>query len=68
VKLIVDMNLSPAWVSYFEQRGVSARHWSTIGPPGAKDAEIMAFARDDGAIISRPRMTVGPPMCSTSTE
>ena len=44
VKLLVDMNLSPEWVSVLRGHGWSAVHWSTVGDPRASDAAIMEWA------------------------
>lgn len=51
MKLVVDMNLSPAWVALLESAGHSAVHWSSVGPPNAPDMEIMGWAADHGAIV-----------------
>jgi predicted nuclease of predicted toxin-antitoxin system len=32
MKLVVDMNLSIAWIDALERRGFTAAHWSTIAP------------------------------------
>lgn len=52
MKLLIDMNLSPLWVEHFEQAGLEAIHWSSIGRPAATDAEIMSFAREHGRVVS----------------
>lgn len=44
VKLVVDMNLSPDWVSLLKGNEWSAVHWSTIGDPRASDAAVMEWA------------------------
>lgn len=44
MKLLVDMNLSPRWVSMLTDAGVEAVHWSTVGAMNAPDTEIMAYA------------------------
>lgn len=44
VKLLVDMNLSPEWVSVLRGHGWSGVHWSTVGDPRASDAAIMEWA------------------------
>jgi predicted nuclease of predicted toxin-antitoxin system len=44
VKLVVDMNLSPNWISFLESHGWSAVHWSRIGNPRASDATIVEWA------------------------
>ncbi|MFO0568947.1 MAG: DUF5615 family PIN-like protein [Polyangiaceae bacterium] len=51
MKLLVDMNLSPAWVPYLAARGVAAVHWSTVGAPNAPDTEVLGYARDNGLVV-----------------
>jgi predicted nuclease of predicted toxin-antitoxin system len=51
MKLLLDMNLSPAWVRFLEENGFEAAHWSTTGEPTATDAIIMAWARDHGFVV-----------------
>jgi len=51
VKIIVDMNLPPAWVETLRSAGWEADHWSMLGAATASDAEILAHARASGAIV-----------------
>lgn len=51
MKLLVDMNLSPRWVSLLADAGFEAAHWSTLGAANAPDAEIMAFAKANGYVV-----------------
>ncbi len=51
MKLLLDMNLSPAWEAVFRAEGWEARHWSRVGRFDAPDAEIMAWARAHGFIV-----------------
>lgn len=44
LQILIDMNLSPGWVSFLNDHGWSAVHWSAIGDPRAKDTEIVAWA------------------------
>lgn len=44
LKILIDMNLSPDWVTVFQQEGWFASHWSTIGNHKATDREIMVWA------------------------
>jgi predicted nuclease of predicted toxin-antitoxin system len=44
MKLLVDMNLSPHWAPFLEQRGFAAVHWSDLGAANAPDASSMALA------------------------
>jgi len=51
MRLLVDMNLSPQWVSLLKDAGVAAVHWSTIGAANAPDTEIMAYAIANGHVV-----------------
>ncbi|HEY1628855.1 MAG TPA: hypothetical protein VGF52_03285 [Tepidisphaeraceae bacterium] len=33
VKILIDMNLSPAWTTLLRQHGWTAIHWSDVGDP-----------------------------------
>jgi predicted nuclease of predicted toxin-antitoxin system len=44
MKLLLDMNLTPRWVSYLEAAGFGALHWSMVGRVNAPDEEIMTYA------------------------
>lgn len=51
MKLLVDMNLSPRWVSLLVDAGIEAAHWSMLGARNAPDIEIMAFAKANGFVV-----------------
>lgn len=51
MKLVVDMNLSPAGCAFFAAHGLDAVHWTAVGDPRAPDAEIMAWARAQGSVV-----------------
>lgn len=51
MKILLDMNLPPAWVPYIEAGGHEARHWSNIGSITAPDLEIMEWARNNGFVV-----------------
>lgn len=68
MKIVIDMNLSPAWVDVLANMGHPAQHWSSIGEIDAEDSEIMAWARqhqhvvfthdlDYGALLYTTQMT-----------
>ena len=44
MKIVIDMNLSPEWVSVFKAAGYEAVHWSTVGDIKATDKTIMKWA------------------------
>ncbi|MGH7456776.1 MAG: DUF5615 family PIN-like protein [bacterium] len=51
MKIVIDMSLSPDWVSVLEGHGWETLHWSTIGDPRAEDSLIMDWARTNGYIV-----------------
>ena len=51
MKLLLDMNLAPAWVQVLNAAGWEAVHWSSLGNAQATDAEIMTFARKGGWVV-----------------
>jgi predicted nuclease of predicted toxin-antitoxin system len=51
MKILVDMNLSPAWVDFFETGGIAAVHWTAVGDPGASDEELLRYAVDHGYVV-----------------
>ncbi len=46
MRLLLDMNLTPRWVSYLNEAGHNCTHWSQLGPSTAPDADICAYARE----------------------
>ena len=46
MKILLDMNLPPAWVEFLENEGFQAIHWSNVGPYDASDKEIMTWAKE----------------------
>jgi len=78
VKILIDMNLSPQWVSALTQHGFHAVHWSEVGDIRAKDTTIMEWARnhkfilfthdlDFGVILALTRST-GPSVLQIRTQ
>lgn len=49
--ILIDMNLSPAWVEWFAAHGRLAVHWSAIGDPRSKDRTILSWAREHGHVL-----------------
>ncbi len=52
MKILVDMNLSTQWVSFFVQNGHEAVHWSTIGRADAADEELFEDALSNDRILT----------------
>jgi predicted nuclease of predicted toxin-antitoxin system len=49
--VLLDANLSPAWIAFLEAAGIHAVHWSSIGLGDAPDTDIVAYAVQAGHII-----------------
>ena len=68
MKLLVDMNLSPAWVAVLNQAGWEAIHWSKVGNPRTADSEIMAWAKINGHIVFTHDLDFGSLLALTQAE
>ena len=51
MKLLLDMNLSPAWLPLLHSHGFEAVHWSEVGDGRSPDHEIMRWAREHGCVV-----------------
>ncbi|MCX5804632.1 MAG: DUF5615 family PIN-like protein [Proteobacteria bacterium] len=51
MKLLVDMNLSPRWITLLQDNGFEALHWSNVGKATAHDTEIMSWAAANGYVV-----------------
>ena len=51
MKLLVDMNLSPRWISLLADAGIEAVHWSSLGANNAPDSPIMAYADANDYVV-----------------
>lgn len=51
MKIVLDMNLSPAWIPFLKAGGHEVKHWSEIGVITATDIEIMEWARNNDYIV-----------------
>jgi len=68
MKILIDMNLSPEWVSIFAEHAWIARHWSEIGDPGATDDVIMAWGRTHGYIVFTHDLDFGAMLAATQAK
>ncbi len=51
MKIVIDMNIPPTWVSIFEAAGYEAVHWSSVGDITATDETIMKWAVSNGYMV-----------------
>ncbi len=65
MKLLIDMNLSPRWVSTLTQSAIEAAHWSTLGEPNAPDSVIMAFANRNDYVVLTHDLDFGAILAAT---
>jgi predicted nuclease of predicted toxin-antitoxin system len=65
MKILVDMNLSPAWAEFLTEAGFQAMHWSTVGSPDASDVELMRWAAVNGHILMTADLDFGAILAAT---
>jgi len=68
MRLLIDMNLTPAWVDFFAQNQLEAIHWSTIGPITELDSLIMTYAQTNGYIILTNDLDFGTLLARTQNH
>ena len=51
MKILLDMNLSPRWVSVLRQAGMETHHWSEFGQAEASGRETLAFAAKSEFVV-----------------
>jgi predicted nuclease of predicted toxin-antitoxin system len=68
MRLLIDMNLSPRWVETFNESGIEAVHWSTLGAFNAPDTAIMAYARQNDYVVITHDLDFGAILAATQGE
>jgi predicted nuclease of predicted toxin-antitoxin system len=68
MNLLIDMNLSPDWVTVLVQAGHTATHWSSVGSPQAKDREILTWARQRQQVVFTHDLDFGAILAATDAE
>jgi len=66
VKILIDMNLSPAWTAVFLQENWEAVHWSAVGKATAPDSEILDWAAANRFIVFTHDLDFGALLASKS--
>lgn len=51
MRIVIDMNRSPAWVEVMKGAGLDAIHWSQIGEADAADIEIFEWAATRDSVV-----------------
>lgn len=68
MRILIDMNLVPAWVEVFQRQGWAAVHWSTIGDPRASDQAIMTWAHANGYVVFTHDLDFGTLLAVSEAE
>ena len=51
MNILLDMNLSPEWVSVLNDAGHRAVHWASVGAYDAPDSDLLVWANNNGYIL-----------------
>lgn len=65
MKILLDMNLSPAWCQVLARHGHESVHWSAIGDPRAADSAIMGWACREGYVVVTHDLDFGAILATT---
>ncbi len=68
MKILIDMNLSPVWVNYFQEQDIEAVHWIKIGAATASDTLIFDFAKNNNYIVFTNDLDFGTILAVTNAE
>lgn len=68
LQVLVDMNLSPDWVGWFQNHQWHAVHWSSVGDPQATDEVIMRWARVNQYVVFTHDMDFGTALALTNAD
>jgi predicted nuclease of predicted toxin-antitoxin system len=68
MKVLIDMNLSPAWIEAFIKSGIESVHWSQVGNPDAPDKEILEWAAENDFIIFTHDLDFGALLAAHKTS
>ena len=68
MKVLIDMNLSPAWVKSFTDAGIHAIHWSQVGAPNAPDLEIFNWEIANNFLVFTHDLDFGTLLAANKTK
>jgi predicted nuclease of predicted toxin-antitoxin system len=68
MRLLLDLNLSPALCSRFAAASHDAVHWSSVGDPKAPDVTILAYARQHDRIVLTHDLDFGALLAANRAE
>lgn len=59
MRVLLDMNLSPRWVSFLADAGIGAIHWSQVGDVSAPDSLLASYALSNDLIVMTQDLDFG---------
>lgn len=68
MKILIDMNLTPLWVNFFQENNINAIHWSEIGNVDAPDKDIFDYAIENNYIIFTNDLDFGAILANSHTQ
>ncbi|KAA3643923.1 MAG: hypothetical protein DWQ07_17555 [Chloroflexi bacterium] len=68
MKILLDMNLSPAWIDFLDGHGLEAVHWRDIGDPEAEDRLLLSWARDHQYVVFTHDLDFGAILAATGAN
>ncbi len=68
MKILIDMNLSPAWCGLLDGAGHSAVHWSALGSQSAIDSEIFQWAGEHNYVVFTHDLDFGAILAATKAH
>ena len=68
MRILIDMNLSPAWAKFLSDASIAATHWSGVGAANATDREIMAYAAEHDYVVLTYDLDFGAILAATQGE
>jgi predicted nuclease of predicted toxin-antitoxin system len=68
MRVLIDMNLPPAWVAFLQQFGILARHWSDVGAATATDRDIALWAEANAYVVITHDLDSGAILAATQAR
>ncbi len=68
MRILIDVNLSPLWVTKLEKAGYQVTHWSEVGKLNAEDLEIFKYARINNLVVFTHDLDFGDVLAVTNAE
>ena len=68
MKILIDMNLSPAWVASLRDAGFESVHWSEVGKASASDETVFTYAKAHGCVLFTHDLDFGAILAATHAD